>query len=169
MIEGDIVRKALPSAEHSFSAASLMAGLSPFNSKQTGGGGGTGGWWIGIESHVIYPGRPNGFIHDLAGWRRDRHPERPKGNRIQTKPDWVCEIISSNRGDDLVKKKRVLHEHRVDHYWLIDHRDGILVAMRWVEGGYLPVVEATANERVRIEPFDAVELDVGVLLGREDT
>ena len=170
MIEGEIVHKALPSAEHSFSARKLSAVLDPFDSSKRGGGGGNpGGWWIGVEAHVLYPGRANGFIHDLAGWRRDRHTERPKGNRITTRPNWVCEILSSNRSDDLVKKKRVLHEHRVEHYWLVDVRDGVLSAMRWVEGGYLTVHEATSDEMARVEPFEEVELDIGVLLGRKET
>ena len=168
MIEGEIVYKALPSADHSFSAGNIRAALDPFV-RLKGGGGAPGGWWIGVEAHVLYPGRPNGFIHDLAGWRRDRHAERPKGNRITARPNWVCEILSTNRSDDLVKKKRVLHEHRVENYWLVDVRDGVLSAMRWVEGGYLTVHEATAEEMARLEPFEEVELDVGVLLGRKET
>ena len=168
LIEGDIVYKALPSAEHSFSALKMGEGLSPFN-RTKGGAGGPGGWWIGVEAHVLYEGRPNGFIHDLAGWRRDRHAQRPKGNRISAQPNWVCEILSSNRRDDLVKKKRVLHEHRVEHYWLVDVRDSVLTAMRWVEGGYLIVHEATAEDVARVEPFEEVEIDVGVLLGQKES
>ena len=168
MIEGEIVYKMLPSADHSFSAGNIRAALDPLV-RTGGGGGGPGGWWIGVEAHVLYEGRPNGFIHDLAGWRRDRHAQRPKGNRITARPDWVCEILSSNRRDDLVKKKRVLHEHQVAHYWLVDVRDGVLTAMRWVEGGYLIVHEATAEESARIEPFAEVEVDVGVLLGRKES
>jgi hypothetical protein len=68
-----------------------------------------------------------------------------------------------------VKKKRVLHEHRVEHYWLVDVCDGVLSAMRWVEGGYLTVHEATSDEMARVEPFEEVELDIGVLLGRKET
>lgn len=166
LIEGDLVYRALPSAEHSFSAADMASALAPFN-KKGGGGSNLGGWWIGVEPHVIYPGRPNGFIHDLAGWRRERHVERPKGSRITARPDWICEIVSSNRHDDYVRKKRVLHEHHVEHYWLLDHRDRLFIAMKWVEGGYLPVIEATAGERVRAEPFEAVEIDVSLLLGEE--
>lgn len=166
LVEGQFIYKALPSAEHAFSATKLGVALDAFNRK-VGGGGGPGGWWIGTEPHVIYPGRPNGFIHDLAGWRRDRHKERPTGSRITTRPDWVCEIVSSNRGDDYVLKKRVLHEHRVEYYWLLDHRDKLLTGMKWVEGGYLNFAEATVGEMVRMEPFEAVEIDVGLLFGVE--
>jgi Uma2 family endonuclease len=166
LIEGQLVYRTLPSAEHSFSASKLNGALDPFNRR--GGGGGPGGWWIGTEAHVLYPGRPNGFVHDLAGWRRDRHLERPKGNRIAAKPDWICEIVSTNRRDDYVRKKRVLHEHRVEDYWLLDHRDALLTAMKWVEGGFFPYAEATLGEKVRLEPFEGVELDVSALLGETD-
>lgn len=36
---------------------------------------------------------------------------------------------------------------------------------RWTEAGYLVVVTAQAGQRVRAEPFDAIELEVGVLFG----
>ena len=165
LIEGQIVYRMLPSAEHSFSAHALSGALLPFSKKSEGDG--SGGWWIGIEAHVVYPGRPNGFVHDLAAWRRDRHPEKPKGTRITARPDWVCEIVSSNRKDDFVKKKRVLHEHRVEYYWTLDHRDELLTCMKWVEGGYFPYAELTLGEKAFLEPFESVEFDVNILLGKE--
>jgi Uma2 family endonuclease len=116
---------------------------------------------------VIYPGRANGFIHDLAGWRRDKHPNKPTGNRIAQSPHWVCEIVSSNRSSDFIKKKRVLHEHRVEHYWILDHRDLILSVLLWVEGGYLTVAEFGPNDKAHIVPFEAVQIDVGVLFGKD--
>jgi hypothetical protein len=33
------------------------------------------------------------------------------------------------------------------------------------DGGYLLALRAEAHERVRAEPFDAIELDVALLLG----
>ena len=55
LIEGEIVYKALPSADHSFSAQALSAALNPF-ARLKGGAGGPGGWWIGVEAHVLYVG-----------------------------------------------------------------------------------------------------------------
>jgi Uma2 family endonuclease len=167
LIEGEIVHKAAPSADHSFAASKIPQILSPYDRKG-GGGNGPGGWWIGVEPNIVYLGRNNGFIHDLAGWRRDKHTVRPSGKRITEKPDWVCEIVSSNRSSDFIKKKRVLHEHQVAHYWILDHRDQILSALRWVEGGYLIVAEYSPKEKARIEPFDELEIDVGVLFGKDE-
>jgi Uma2 family endonuclease len=166
LIEGEIVRKAAPSSDHSFAQTGIAAALDAFRRKG-GSGGPPGGWWIGTEITVIYEGRPNGFIHDLAGWRRSRHPERPKGRRVTTKPDWVCEILSGNRSRDLVTKRSVLHEHRVEFYWLVDVDAQTVSVLSWSDKGYVITKEATAGQKARLTPFDDVELDVSVLLGND--
>jgi Uma2 family endonuclease len=164
LIEGEIVRKAAPSADHSFAQLRIGAAIDVFNRR--GGPGGTpGGWWIGTEVTVIYEGRPNGFIHDLAGWRRDRHAERPKGKRVTTKPDWVCEILSGNRSNDLVTKRLVLHEHRVEYFWLVDIDAQMVSVLKWSDKGYTIIADAAHGQKVRLEPFADIEIDVSVLLG----
>ena len=165
LIEGEIFYKAMPSSEHSFCQRRIAQLLFPFDRKGGGGGGNPGGWWLGTEVHVIYEGRPNGFLHDLAGWRRDRHEERPKGKKIITKPDWVCEIISTNRANDLVTKKWVLHEHRVEYFWLVDMEREVLSVLRWSDKGYTIIADLTPGQKARLEPFADIELDVSVLFG----
>jgi Uma2 family endonuclease len=171
LIEGELVQRVMPSADHSYTASQLAGLLHPFNNKGGGGGGSPGGWWIYAEASVVYPNRPNGFVHDLAGWRRDKHKERPHGKRILETPDWVCEILSENRGSDLIRKKRVLHQNRVSHYWTVDHRDKILTVMRWVEGGYLNVQEISPDEvkgeKTILEPFDGLAISVEEIFGIE--
>lgn len=167
LIEGEIVRKALPSADHSFAQSNIVIALNAFRRPGGPGGPTPGGWWIGTEVTVLYEGRPNGFIHDLAGWRRDRHAERPKGRRVTAKPDWVCEIVSTNRSSDIVTKRLVLHEHRIEFYWLVDIDAQTVSVLRWSEAGYVITSEAKAGQNVRLEPFGAVELDVSMLLGDE--
>ena len=39
---------------------------------------------------------------------------------------------------------------------------------RFTEGGYLLVLAAERTERVHAEPFDAIELQVGVLFGDDE-
>lgn len=164
LIEGELVHKALPSVDHSFAQKEIFKLFSPEYDHGGGGGGvGPGGWWLLPEIHVAYPKRPNGFILDLAGWKRERHPERPRGARMRMRPDWVCEIVSSNRPDDLVKKRRVLSAEGVEWYWLVDLRDRALIAMKRGEVGYVPYCELTSGERARIEPFDAAEIDTSAM------
>ena len=46
--------------------------------------------------------------------------------------------------------------------------DESLIVLRWTPDGYTEVLIAPRGERVRPEPFTAVELPVGVLFGDDD-
>lgn len=163
LIEGDLVYKSLPSSEHSYSQRAIATILTgEYNWKRKG----PKGWWIGTEISVVYNGRPNGFIHDLAGWRKENYPEKPRGKRVVERPDWVCEILSGNRKDDLDTKKWVLHEHRVPYYWIVDLESEIISVLEWSEKGYLIIADARKSQKRILSPFD-MEFDVSVLLGNE--
>ena len=87
LIDGEIVRRPMARAEHGFAQGNTVAELDSF--RRTAG---PGGWWIASEISVHYEAHqcPS---HDLAGWRKERLPERPSGV-IEVIPDWVCEIVS---------------------------------------------------------------------------
>ncbi len=165
IIAGEIVEKALPSPEHGFSESRLGGVLHGFNRRP--GRRGPGGSWIMAEVHVEYR-TGELYCHDTAGWRRDRTPERPTGCPIRIRPDWVCEIISpKHERQDLVVKPRVLHAAEVPHYWALHPEEKMLLVHRWTPDGYTVVLAATSGDRVRAEPFDAIELDVSELFGDE--
>jgi Uma2 family endonuclease len=131
------------------------------------GGRWPGGWWFATEAEVQYETHEV-YVHDLAGWRRDRVPERPKGRPVRIRPDWVCELLSpSNRQRDLVDKLQVLHTTGVPHDWIVDPIDQTLTVHRWEPAGYLILLTAAAGDTVRAEPFEATELRVSALLGLE--
>jgi hypothetical protein len=65
-------------------------------------------------------------------------------------------------------KTALYHAHRVAHYWLADPERGIITVHRWHPAGYLDVLAAERNQRVRVEPFDQIELAVGVLFGDDE-
>lgn len=163
LIEGDFIYKVMPSSDHSDAQIHIGATLlNEYQSKKRS----SGGWWIRTEISVVYEGRQNGFIHDLAGWKKENYPEKPRGTRIVERPDWVCEILSGNRKDDLDTKKWVLHEHRVPHYWIVDLRAEIISVLEWSEKGYVMIADARKGEKRILAPFD-MEFDVSVLLGNE--
>lgn len=165
ILDGELVEKET-SAEHGVAQSRVGRVLGPFDRRP--GGRLPGGWWfatealidLGVDQHV----RP-----DVAGWRRERMPERPTGSVISLAPDWICEIVSpSNASNDTVKKKRAYHRHQVPHYWLLDPVRETLTVLRWSADGYVEVQSAMRGERVRAEPFDAIELQVGVFFGDDD-
>ena len=106
--EGHVWEAQATSPDHSYLQRSIGEGIGLFFNK-AGGPKSPGGWWIYTEVAVRYSGKSL-FSHDLAGWKRSRFPDRPRRFPIKDRPDWVCEILSSNDANDLVKKKAVLHE-----------------------------------------------------------
>jgi len=166
IVGGSLVEKAGPSYEHSDAQA---AGITFLRARfhHGGGPGGPGGWWIvsecevELEPHEVY--RP-----DLVGWRRARVPERPRGRPVRTRPDWICEILSrSNARTDLVDKLRVYARSAVPHYWIADPDDQVLTVYRHRGATYEIALTAKGGEIVRTEPFEQVELPVGLLFGDE--
>jgi Uma2 family endonuclease len=165
---GQLVPKEAARYEHSDAQGGIAAAVrGPF--QRSGGPGGPGGWWIATEVEVAYPGWT--FLHDLAGWKRDRVPKKPSGRPVRVAPDWVCEILSTNRKHDTVTKFDVLGAAGVRHYWLLDVDARELVvhkldATKWIRVGAYVANEANEPaQRARIEPFDAIELEVAVLFG----
>ena len=133
-----------------------------------------GGWVILSEIHVVYA-RDEVFIHDLAGWRRDRlDPSLTLGNRqprdwARLRPDWACELLSpGHEARDRVDKFRVLEQSGVPHYWMVDPDRRKLFIYQLGAAGYELHRTATSGEVLRAPPFEAVELRVDVLFGDED-
>jgi hypothetical protein len=62
----------------------------------------------------------------------------------------------------------VLHAAEVPHYWVVHPEQKMLLVHRWTTAGYTIVLRATSGDRVRAEPFDAIELDVAELFGDEN-
>ena len=95
-------------------------------------------------------------------------PELPSTVPIHVRPDWICEILSTNKRNDLVKKKRGYHRFGVPHYWILDPSEETLSVNRWAKDGYIEVLAADRTERVRAEPFDGIEISIAALFGDDD-
>lgn len=165
LIDGEIIEKGAATGAHGRAQAALTGRLhGPFDRRP--GGRWPGGWWFAINVDIQFGEdvcRP-----DVVAWRRDRVTEPPQGALVTVRPDWACEILSTNRHNDLVRKKRIYHRHEVGHYWILDPVEETLAVHRWHPKGYVEVVVARSGQRVRAEPFDAIELPVGTLFGKEE-
>lgn len=164
LIDGEFVEKAAPTIQHGVAQTSTGGSIASAFHRRRGGGGKPGGWWIGAEIDLVLDGR--GYRPDLAGWRRERMPTMPQERPITLRPDWLCEIVSeSNRATDTVTKLRRYHQAGVPHYWILDQVDRTLTVYRHHPEGYLVALRAEASEKVRAEPFEAVEFHVAVFFG----
>lgn len=166
VLGGQLVQKASPTAGHGRVQASLGASIGgPFDFGD--GGGRPGGWWILSEVEVLLS--PKNIVRpDLAGWRRQRLARPDAEYPVRVLPDWICEIVSpSDARRDRVVKAALYAEHGVPHYWIVSPEDHVVEAFalgpegdaqprQWVRLGAW-----SDGDLARIQPFDAVELDVG--------
>jgi Uma2 family endonuclease len=160
LIGGDIVRRPMTRFAHARAQSKTDRTLGPFADEI-----GTGGWWIVTDVSVAYEAHecPS---HDLAGWRRDRLPNPPDGV-IDLAPDWVCEIVSpGHEKKDTVTIPLLLKRHRVPWFWLIWPEERALIAHALEGDDYRVVATLRSSEcgRVRVPPFEAVELDLAEML-----
>lgn len=106
------------------------------------------------------------FLPDVVGWRKARVAERPHGRPIRVRPDWVCEVLSpSSARTDLGPKLTAYHRAGVPHYGIVDTEHETLIVYRATKDGYVVALTAGAQDVVRAEPFEEVELRVADLFG----
>lgn len=163
IVDGELVVSPRPSLEHGSAAIELAYDLSgPFHR----GRGGPGGWRF-VGEPELHLGA-DVLVPDLAGWRRERMPEPPRGPYLSLSPDWVCEILSpSSVRHDRLKKGTIYANNGVAHYWLLDPMARMLEVYRLQQGTWLQVGVFDDERPVHAEPFDAVALDLRVVFGGE--
>ncbi|XXY52751.1 Uma2 family endonuclease [Sorangium sp. So ce269] len=156
-----------PAPKHARASSGLGAELTgPFDH----GKGGPGGWWILDEPELHFPDpdapvEVEALVPDLASWRRERMPELPETAYFALAPDWICEVLSpSTASFDRDEKMPVYAREGVRCAWLVDPIARTLEVYvlgqdrRW---GLAATHRDAAH--VRVEPFDAIELDLSVL------
>jgi Uma2 family endonuclease len=162
IIAGEVRVLPSPARPHALAASALNCAIAgPFHLQH--GRGGPGGWWIfldidvRLEAHQVV--RP-----DLVGWRRERLPEPWTVGPADVIPDWTCEILSpSNTRHDQVTKRALYARHGVAHYWLVDPMERTLTALRLEQGRWLELGVWDEAALVPVEPFEAIQLEVGLL------
>lgn len=129
------------------------------------GRGGPGGWLILDEPELHFG--DDVLVPDIAGWRRDRMPEMPHASFFTLAPDWVCEALSpSTTKLDRIEKPPVYAHERVGHVWLVDPIVKTLEIYR-LDGETYRLAQTHAEDaKVRAEPFDAIEIELGALWER---
>ncbi|XXX81957.1 Uma2 family endonuclease [Sorangium sp. So ce134] len=156
-----------PAPRHARASSGLGAELTgPFDH----GKGGPGGWWILDEPEIHFPdpeapGEVEALVPDLAGCRRERMPELPETAYFSLAPDWICEVLSPSTADyDRDEKMPIYAREGVQHAWLVDPIARTLEVFSLASGrAWTPIAIHRDAARVRVEPFDAIELDLSLL------
>lgn len=162
LIQGAIVSMPAPLPRHARAQralGSLVGG--PYDDDE--GRGGPGGWWILLEVDVRFAAH-DVLRPDVAGWRRERLPDPWDQRPIDTRPDWVCEILSpTNAAHDRVTKRHVYAAHGVPFYWIVDPDARTLEALALRDGTWVDAGTFDETATARIPPFGEIELEVGRL------
>jgi Uma2 family endonuclease len=159
IIDGELYLTNRPAMPATAVNSSLYGELySPFGR----GRGGPGGWIILFEPE-LHLGEDI-LVPDIAGWRHERMSHVPDAAFVTVPPDWICEVLSpSTEKIDRARKMRIYAASGVKHAWLVHPRRKTLEAFRLHEGKWLSIAVHSDAERVRVEPFDAIELDLSLL------
>lgn len=162
IVRGRLITSPRPAAPHAMAASALGGELfGPFRR----GRGGPGGWVILVEPELHLG--PDYLVPDIAGWRRERMPEVPQVAAFELPPDWLCEVLSpSTEAVDRADKLPIYAEHGVRHVWLVDPLARTLEVLRLENRRWMLVEIFRDNAHVRADPFDAIELELGVLWER---
>lgn len=159
LIAGELIASPRPASRHVLVASALGVEIAgPFQR----GRGGPGGWWILDEPELHFGG--DVLVPDLAGWRRTRMPVYPDEPFFTLPPDWVCEVLSpSTSSVDRMKKMPVYMREQVGHVWLIEPVTRTLEIFRREGDRWVLAGNYAGDQRIRAEPFEAVELELEVL------
>ncbi len=164
VVRGVLHTSPRPASPHARATTTLGAELGgPFDR----GRGGPGGWILLDEPELHLGPEPDIVVPDLAGWRRERMPEMPDAAYFTLAPDWVCEALSPSTSRlDRGEKMDVYCREGIGHLWLIDATLRMLEVYRLDGAAWLRVGTWSDEARVRAEPFEALELELGSLWRR---
>jgi len=160
IIDGELIATPRPSRKHTGASSALGFELAP--TYQFGRGGGPGGWIfivepeIGLGEHILVP--------DLAAWRKERFPYAEETNWISIPPDWVCEVMSpATYRIDRTRKMTLYARHGIPHIWLVDPLAETVEVFKLESGRWFFLAAFSGDEEMRVEPFDAVGIDLAHL------
>jgi Uma2 family endonuclease len=160
IIGGELFTTPRPALPHAYTASALGGFLfGPYGR----GDGGPGGWVILDEPELHFG--DDVLVPDLAGWRRERFTDIPKGVvGIEVVPDWVCEVLSPSTARlDRARKLPLYARQRTAHAWFIDPVAQTLEVMRLEGERWSLIATHAGGAPVRAEPFDAIALDLAAL------
>jgi Uma2 family endonuclease len=162
ILDGELHTSPRPGPRHAVASTGLVGDLiGPYDR----GRGGPGGWWILAEPELHLAS--DVAVPDLAGWLRTRLPVMPGEAFFTLAPDWVCETVSpSTERIDRGKKMAIYAREGIPHLWLVNPIAETLEAYRLDHGRWLLLVTHAGDLAARIEPFDAVEIELWRLWGR---
>ena len=164
ILDGTLYVSPRPATPHALATSAIGEELGPPFKR---GRGGPGGWMILDEPELHLGREPDIIVPDIGGWRRERLPEVPHAPFITVPPDWVTEALSPSTATiDRTIKMAIYAREGVGHVWLVDALAQALEVFTLDGATYRLSLTARGGARVRVPPFDAIELDLSLLWAR---
>ena len=155
IIAGELVVSPRPALRHSRATTKISREIGNYFDDD----GEFGGWLLLVEPE-LHLGE-EALVPDIAGWRRETIEEFPDEAVMSVAPDWICEVLSpSTWKRDKKEKARSYHAAGVNWYWLVSPQDRTVEALRREGAFWVRVGLWSDDEKAKIEPFDAVALDL---------
>ena len=161
ILGGELYASPRPIFSHACVASALGALLAgPFRFSING----PGGWLIVSEPELHLSA--DVLVPDLAGWRAERAPAASAAKYPTLAPDWICEVLSpSTEAIDRTKKLAIYAREGVGHAWLLSPLLSTLEVLRREGRRWSVVATHEGSERVRAEPFEAIDLELKAVWG----
>lgn len=161
IVDGEIVETQRPGEPHSMAATDLGTLLGAWFRF---GIGGPGGWIFRHEPGIRFGDELR--IPDLAGWRTERFVKPTGDGPYLVMPDWILEVLSKGTvREDRTKKMPLYAAHGVPRLWMLDPAAQTLEVYRLQDRAWVLVRALGGDAKARVEPFDAVELDLTLVWG----
>ena len=106
LIGGELVERGAATGRHGGAQGRTFRVLGPFDRRSGGPPDRPGGWIFATEADIYFD-ETNTLRPDVSGWRRERLAALPEEFPVRVLPDWTCEVLSTNKRNDLIRKKRV--------------------------------------------------------------
>jgi Uma2 family endonuclease len=160
ILGGELIVLPRPASPHVRITSELGIELGPPFRRGRGGPGG----WILLDEPELHLDNDI-LVPDMAGWRLERAPDLTTAF-ISTTPDWICEVLSpSTRRIDRMRKMPIYQRAGVGHVWLIEPDGQTVEVFRRDVESWILVGTFGGEAPARIQPFDAIELDLSLILG----
>jgi Uma2 family endonuclease len=158
IIGDELIVSPRPGGPHAFATTGLVGQLDgPYQR----GVGGPSGWLLLFEPELHFGSEV--LVADIAGWRTERAPSA-SNVFFTVAPDWVCETLSPSTAIiDRTRKLDVYRLQRVSFVWLVDPVMRTLEVLRLEGLSWVVTGNYGGDEKARIPPFDAIELDLAAL------
>ena len=159
IIDGELIVSPRPASPHAYAASVMGADLIGGFHRPPGDPLGPGGWWLLNEPELHFG--DDVVVPNQAGWRRSSMPSVPNVAAFTQAPDWVCEVVSPSTGRvDRSRKMRIYAREGVGHLWIVEPVLRTIEVYRLERSQWVVVAVHGGDDPVRLEPFEAIELDV---------